>query len=373
MFRRPVYMEVNLSCIKKNFQAVKKRVGKDVEVIAVIKGNAYGMGAGPIAWALREAGARFFAVATIDEALELREAGITNSILVLTVPTIADALDFVRYGITATISDLSMARALSQWGLHFRKKVPVQIKIDTGLGRSGLLPTCAKQSVAEINSMPNLSIDGIYTHFATAHRKDHQFLNEQFRIFKDVTDSMKKQGVQLGIRHCCNSSAILSAEPEKYLDAVRSGAALLGLYVSDEVDRTIDLQFSFEFKSRVTALRRHSKNSSIGYDRAFMLNKDEIVGIIPLGVADGYPCELEGRGEVLIQGQRCPVLAVCSDQTMVLVTEVQNIAVEDEVVLIGSQKKDKITYYEVTKKAGIGITNILHNISKRVQRVYVES
>ena len=376
MYLRPTRMEVRLDNIKANCRAihghVMKATGKDTRIFGVIKANAYSLGAIPVAWALREAGVRDFIVATADEALELRSGGITDPVLVLGASPYEAASEYVRYGIRATITDLEMAEALSAASCKLGKKASVHIKVDTGMGRIGFRPDETAEIVSRVAALPGVECEGIFTHFATSDCSDLSYTKEQHELFLEALESLRKKGISIPIRHCCNSGATLSF-PEWGMEGVRPGQLLAGMYPTDEVPRSIPILPGFSFKTAISALRSLPGGSGISYGLTYHTSTEERLAVLPVGYADGFSRDLSNRGEVLIHGVRCPVVGrICMDQCMVNVSGLPDAKVGDEVVIIGCQGEEEISIYEYAEKLGTIVAAIGAMISKRVPRVYLD-
>ena len=258
MTLRPTRMEVRLDNIRANYGAIRKHLdehgGAAAKIFGVIKANAYNLGAVPVAWALREAGADYFIVATPDEALELRAGGIVDPVLVLGASPYEAAPEYVRYGIRATITDMEMAHALSAAAEKLGKKAFVHIKIDTGMGRIGFRPDEATETVARIAALPGVVCEGAFTHFATADDADLAYVHEQHALFLKALDLIAAKGITIPLRHCCNSGGTLSF-PQWAMDGVRPGQIVCGMYPTEHVPRSLPVLPGFSFKTAVAALR----------------------------------------------------------------------------------------------------------------------
>ncbi len=369
---RPTRMEVSLDNLRYNYRLIRDHV-KGTRVIAVVKANAYNLGIIQAAWALRGAGADFFAVATPDEAIELREGGITSPVLVLGTSPYSVAGEYVRHGIRASITDPAMAKALSEEAVRQNRKAFVHIKVDSGLGRIGFIPGHTLDVVEEVVSLPGIEAEGVFTHFATADIGDMTYTREQYRRFMDSLEQLSAKGIRFRMRHCCNSAATLET-PEMALDAVRPGQIIAGIYPAPEVKRSIILKSCFEFKTAIGLIRELPPGTGISYGLDYVTEKNERIAQLPVGYADGYFRELWNKGaEVLVHGVRCPVVGrICMDQMMVNVSSVPNAAVGDEVVLIGSQEGEKITIDEIAEKMGTLTCMPQTMIGKRVPRIYID-
>ena len=369
---RPTRMEVSLDNLRYNYRLIREHV-KGARVIAVVKANAYSLGIIQASWALRGAGADFFAVATPDEAIEMREGGITSPVLVLGTSPYSVAGEYVRLGIRAAITDLMMARALSTEAVRQGRKAFVHIKIDSGLGRIGFIPGYTLEAVEDIVSLPGIEAEGAFTHFALADTGDMTYTREQYSRFLKALEQLSSKGIRFRMRHCCNSAATLET-PEMALDAVRPGHIIVGMYPSPEVKRSIIVKPCFEFKTSIGLIRELPPGTGVSYGLDYVTEKNERIAQLPVGYADGYYRELWNKGaEVLIGGVRCPVVGrICMDQMLVNVTAVPKASVGDDVVLIGKQGGEEITLDEIAGKMGTLACVPPTLISKRVPRVYID-
>ncbi|HCR39060.1 MAG TPA: alanine racemase [Synergistaceae bacterium] len=369
---RPTRMEVSLDNLRYNYRLIREHV-KGARVIAVVKANAYSLGIIQASWALRGAGADFFAVATPDEAIEMREGGITSPVLVLGTSPYSVAGEYVRLGIRSAITDPMMARALSAEAVRQGRKAFVHIKIDSGLGRIGFIPGYTLEAVEDIVSLPGIEAEGAFTHFALADTGDMTYTREQYSRFLKALEQLSSKGIRFRMRHCCNSAATLET-PEMALDAVRPGHIIVGMYPSPEVKRSIIVKPCFEFKTSIGLIRELPPGTGVSYGLDYITEKNERIAQLPIGYADGYYRELWNKGaEVLIGGVRCPVVGrICMDQMMVNVTAVPKASVGDDVVLIGKQGGEEITLDEIAGKMGTLACVPPTLISKRVPRVYID-
>lgn len=367
---RATRMEVNLSNLKANFRAIRRHIGSGPEIFAVVKADAYGHGVLPVCGALSEAGCRRFAVAIPDEAFELREGGVTVPILVLGPSPERSIKEYVRRDITATVTDLSFARALGAEAVRQGKRIPVHVKVDTGMGRIGFLPREIPEVLDELLSLPGLFLEGMFTHFATADERRLDFTDYQFAGLKEALDAAKAKGIHLPLRHACNSAGILAC-PDKYLDGVRPGVILYGMSPSGECPRPFGLLPTFEVKTEVSLVRELRRGSGVGYGLKYMTRGTERIAVLPVGYADGYSRALSMKVDVLIGGKRVSHAGnICMDQTMVNVTGM-DVKIGDEAVLIGRQGEEKITPEEIAAVRNTINYEVPIMFLKRVPRVYV--
>jgi alanine racemase len=340
--------------------------------MAVVKADAYGMGAVPVVRALKEEGADFFAVATPDEAIELREAGINDSILILGASPYEAADICVRLNLGTTVTDLKMAEALSSAAQRQNRPAPIHLKIDSGMGRLGFSPAEAAKAAEQIHNLPGIRFDGIFTHFATSDEKDLAFTREQFRIFSSVAESIKKAGISVRMTHCCNSGALMAGLTEMFCDAVRPGHILHGIMPSKDCGRAIHITPCFEVKTEIAAIRELPPGSGISYGRTYTTKGPERVAVLPVGYADGFNRRLSNGTDVLIRGKRCPLRGrICMDQCVVDISLLDRAEVGDEVVLIGRQGGESIDIEEMADKLLTNTATIPLSFTSRVPRVYV--
>ena len=367
---RATRMEVSLKNIVSNFHAIRTHIGANPEIFAVVKADAYGHGAVPVASALLEGGCRRFAVAIPDEAFELREGGITAPILVLGPSPERSARDYVRHEITPTVTDLPFARALSAEAVRAGKKAAVHVKVDTGMGRIGFLPGDIPEVLDELSLLPGIVIEGMFTHFAVADEARLEYTARQFDGLTRSLEAAEKKGISIPLRHACNSAGILAC-PEMYLDGVRPGIILYGMWPSRECPRPIELKPTFEVKTEIAFVKDLPAGSGVGYGLRYMTRGAERIAVLPVGYADGYSRALSMKLDVLIGGRRVPHSGnICMDQTMVNVTGM-DVKAGDEVVLLGRQGDEAITPEEVGALRNTLNYEVPIMFLKRVPRVYL--
>jgi len=341
------YIEVDLDAIAHNVRTLKEFIGPSVELFAVIKANAYGHGLVPVAQTVLKHGVSRLAVGRLGEGLELRQAGITAPVLALCYLMPDELRVAVECDLVPAVGEMESALVVSELGAARRKPVPVHVKIDTGMGRYGVMPDEAVAFFNQIATLPGLVVEGIFTHFASAEARDKTFTREQFQIFQDVLAELSAAGHPMPLLHAANSAAALDL-PETHLDAVRSGLALYGLYPSDEVSHALPLKPALTLKSHVASVRQLPAGASISYGRTFITPRPMPVALVPIGYGDGYHRLLSNRGAVLINGRRAPIVGrVCMDQVVVDTSGCGPVALNDEVVLIGEQGNERITVEEI--------------------------
>ncbi len=366
MLNRDAWAEINLAAIRHNLTEIRRHIQPKAKLCAVVKANAYGHGALEVSKVAVEIGANFLAVATVEEGLELRRAGFTLPILILGLIPYDAAEIVVENKITATVSDFELAEKISVAALKFDTQAKIHLKIETGMGRIGILPNDAVEIAEKISKLPNVEIEGIFSHFADADSPDKTFTIRQLETFKNICDKISARGIKIKIRHIAESAAILEI-PAAHLDMVRAGIITYGLYPSETVKHTIELQPAMKLVAKVVYVKEISAGTSIGYGREFIAAKASKIATVPLGYADGYIRAYKGF-HVEIRGNSAPVAGrVCMDQFMVDVTEIPNVKIGDEVILFGS---DKISIDDAARHLQTINYEITCLVSERVPRIY---
>jgi alanine racemase len=366
-----VWAEVDLDAIAHNVAAIKRHVGDSVVVMAVVKANAYGHGAEPVARTALDSGASWLAVNRLGEGVELRQAGIDAPILVMGYTPATGAAKAVAHNLRLTVASTAVAEALSTAAALAGRCVPFHIKIDTGMGRAGLLPDEVLSFVRQSRRLPGLLLEGAFTHFAVADAADKDYTHRQFAMFLKIIATLEQEGIQIPLRHVANSAATLDL-PEMHLDAVRPGIAIYGLRPSSGVGPALPLRPALALKSRVGRVRTLSPGSSISYGRTFVTQRPTPVALVPVGYGDGYLRLNSNRGTVLIHGQRAPIRGrICMDQFVVEITGIEDVQADDEVVLIGRQGDDVLSAEEVALWGETINYEVVTQLMPRVPRVYL--
>ena len=364
------WAEIDLDAIAANVDLFKRFVGKSVEVIAVVKANAYGHGAVIIAGVALANGATRLAVHRVVEGIELRKAGIEVPILIMGYLPPDGAKLAVEWRLTPSIITIETAEALSEESIRQDKKTSVHVKLDSGMNRYGVMPDEVMNYIYNVSKFPGIGVEGIFTHFATADSADQTHVNRQLEIFINVLTTLHRNGFEIPLVHAANSAAIMKL-PKSYFNAVRLGIAMYGMKPSDEWQPVFDLNPALTLKSRVSRVRELPPDSGISYGRTFVTQRITKAALIPVGYGDGYHRSLSNKGCVLIRGERAPILGrVCMDQFIVDVSHIPGVAIEDEVVLIGKQNENWITADEVAKWAGTINYEISTSLLPRVVRIY---
>ena len=371
------WAEIDLEAIKHNVRALRRLIAP-AQFTAVVKANAYGLGAIPIAKAALEAGATGLAVASCEEGQELRRAGIAGPILVLGYVPEDLAGATLDADLTLTVNSLDMAQALSRAAQLRRRTrpVPVHLKLDTGLHRYGLEPQQALELCRLIATLPGLELQGLYTHFASGDEADRCFVLEQKRRFDLTHQMLEGHGFFFPQLHLSNSASAITVKEARY-SFVRFGLALHGYHATPEVmeearQAGLFLKPALTLKSIVVRLSELPAEETVGYNRTYKALENRRVALIPVGYADGYRRSLSNKGEVLIKGQRARVLGrVSMDQIVVDVTDIAGIEEGDEAVLIGRQGKDEISLEQIAEWCDTITHEILTGLGRRVKRVYL--
>lgn len=368
------WAEINLDNIAHNVRAVAKNVGKMTEIMAVVKADAYGHGVMETIPTLIENGASRLAVSMLDEAIQLREIGVTVPVLVLNYTDPVRAEEIINNNITQTVFSHDLAQALSKAAVKLGKQARIHIKIDTGMSRVGFQPGYkAVKDAVEINNLPGIVIEGLFTHFASADEVEREFTRLQFERFETIINELNRIGILIPVKHIANSAAIIKY-PFICLDMVRPGIILYGLYPSKDIDRNcIDLKPAMELKARVILVKELDAGTPISYGRIYETTRKSIIATLPVGYADGYSRLLSNCGRVLIHGQYAPVVGrVCMDQCMVDVTDIPGVKTGDEAVLIGHQGDNEITADEIADITGTINYEVVCLVGKRIPRVYIK-
>ena len=370
---RRVYAKVDLDAIASNMKAMKALLPEQTGMLGVVKADAYGHGAVPVARAI-EPYVSGFAAATAEEAVQLRKAGLKGLILVLGVPFPEDFEDLIRWEIRPAVFEWEQAKELSRLALLCHKVLHIHLAVDTGMSRIGMKPgEEALELVKRVSCLKGIRIEGIFTHFSRADEKDLSCTEEQLNAFEAFDRQLREQGIRIPLRHCSNSAAIVGGLSSNQLELCRAGIALYGLYPSGEVRKDLAaLTPALELISCVSCLRDIGPGTAVSYGGTFVADRPMRIATIPVGYGDGYPRSLSGKGAVLIHGQRAPILGrICMDQFMVDVSHIPDVRNFDEAVLLGFQGGEHISAEEIAEASGGFHYEILCGLNKRIPRVYI--
>lgn len=371
---RPVWAEINLSNLDYNIKNIKAKLGSGTKIIGVVKADGYGHGSVKVAEVLRANGVDTFAVSTLQEAIVLREAGATEQIISLSLTPNFYSNVLVEYDITPVISSLENARAISKTAAEVGKTVSGFIAADTGMGRIGYLTwdENAVSEIKEISQLPNFKIAGLFSHMSTADSADKTFSRQQEQCFNEFYDKLIAAGIEIPMRTFANSASVMEL-PSVYFDAVRPGIILYGCYPSDEVDKSsLSLKPVMSVKATISHLKDVPAGFSVSYGREFISKRPSKIATIALGYADGYPRPYAPKGEVIVNGVKAPLAGnICMDQCMIDVTDVPDVKVGDEVIIMGSDGKNTILADDIAKATGTINYEIICAFGQRLPKVYV--
>lgn len=375
MFRhlRAVWAEVDLDKLAYNMREIR-RLANSKEIIAIIKADGYGHGALDIAPTLLENGATRVGVAVLNEAVELRRGGIECPIMVLgfTPPSLIDTL--LRYDIEQTVYSYDLAKSISDMAKKKNKVAKIHIALDTGMGRIGFL--CSDESVEEvyrISRLPNVVIEGLFSHFSSADEREKSYTKSQFDKFNTFYDKLMERNININMRHIANSAAIIDF-PKSHFEAVRPGIILYGYYPSQDIFKDkINLKPVMSLKTNIVHIKKLPAGEYISYGRKFRTSRESMIATLPVGYADGYTRLLFNKAKVIVNRSFAPVIGrICMDQCMIDVTEVKDVKIGDEVILMGEQDSLKFTADDIADLIGTINYEVTCMISKRVPRVYIK-
>ncbi len=374
--RRAVWAQIDLDAAAHNMRQIRKHVGPDVKIAAVVKANAYGHGSVELAKTFAENGADCFAVSSLDEAVELRRyAHIDKEIFILGHTDARRTEELLTYDIEPAVFNLKNAEFFSQEAQRLGKPLRVHIAVDTGMSRVGFqVNEFSVSEIKAIAALPNIEIRGMFTHFAVSDIKDKTFTREQYGHFRWMCKRMEEEGIHIALRHCCNSAAALEL-PEYYCDMVRPGIIMYGCEPSPDVDiKPYDLRPVMSLRCCIAHVKLIDAGATVSYGRHYTAPSRRKIATLPVGYADGYSRILSGKVDVLYHGHRVPqVGAICMDQCMIDVSGEANVHAGDEVVLFGRQGDSFIPIEEIAAVCGTINYEIMCNISRRVPRVYMKN
>jgi alanine racemase len=367
---RPTCCTIDGEALRGNFRQIRKKIGATSKILSVVKANAYGHGAAVVAQILAQEGSDAFGVATVEEGVELRRAGIRAPVLVLA-GTYHEQLEAVlSHRLTPVICSLEMLREVESAARQSGQTLNFHLKVDTGMGRIGLLANEVDSWLAALGELKALRLEGVLSHFSQAESVEGEYTRNQLALFCDLIERLRSAGYQPRFVHMANSAAVITL-PAAYFSMVRPGLMLYGAYPSPHMAAQIELKPVLSWKTKILQLKNVPRGTRISYGGTFVTSKESIIATLPLGYADGYHRLLSNRAVVLIQGQRAPVVGVvCMDLTMVDVTAIRNLKQGDEVVLVGKQGGEAISVGEMASWANTIPYEILTSISARVPRYY---
>ena len=372
---RATRAEIDLQAFRHNFQNLRSHISPQTRIIAVVKADAYGHGALPCARVAVECGADYLGAGVIEEGIELRQSGLDAPILILGSIFPDEAEDLVRHDLATIVCTLPLAQALAKEAEKQNKTASVHIKVDTGMNRLGVLPENLPELLNQIRNLPNLKIEGVSTHFASADDEVISITQAQLKKFQASLAYLKQDDRPL--IHCSNTSALFKF-PESHFDMVRPGLILYGALPSTSLQAVLSEKENLspfkpvmQWKSRIILVKSIAKGQPVSYSGSFTTKRGSLIATLPVGYADGLHRSLSNKMDVLIRGKRAPQIGnICMDMTLIDVTEIQDVQAGDEVVLFGKQEGQTITVDEMATKSGTIPYEILCNIGKRVPRIY---
>lgn len=373
---RPAWAEINLSNLDYNIKSIRAKVGPDREMIGVIKADGYGHGSVMCAEVLRQNGVKTFAIATLQEAITLREAGAKEDIIMLGLTPDMYADTIVEYDITPVVCDSANAKAISDAAAKAGKIVSGLIAVDTGMGRIGYLADEIESAIFDIKKiamLSNFKIKGMFSHMSTADAYDKTYSHQQEAKYNAFYEALTKAGIKIPFRTLANSASIMEL-PTIHFDAVRPGIILYGCYPSDEVDKNqLSIKPVMSVKANIVHLKDVPENFSVGYGRKYISQKPSRIATIALGYADGYPRPYSSQAKVIVNGVVCPIAGnICMDQCMIDVSAVPNVKVGDEVIVMGTDGVNTILADDIANATGTINYEICCAFGQRLPKVYVK-
>jgi len=367
---RPSWIEVNLDAVAFNVRQVKAFLG-DTALLAVVKADAYGLGAVAVAKVVMENGAARLGVVALDEAVELRQAGITAPILNMG-PIAPDQAHFVlEYDLEQMVFQIEVARALSQAAANRNISAKVHFKIDTGMSRYGVSYKEAVPFFRELAALPNVQIIGAMSHFPVSDAVDKSFALLQIHRFKEIRQALQQEGHHIPLWHICNSGGTLDL-PEAHFDLVRVGLMLYGYFPSKDVRRPFALKPAMTVKTKITALRTLERGDTVGYGRRFIAEKEERIAVLPIGYVDGYDRGLRNVGQVLLRGKKAPIVGgLCMDACFIKVTGLPDVQIGETVTIMGRDGEEEVSPHDIADLIGSVSYEVIARFGKRLPRIYL--
>jgi len=377
-----VWRQIDLNAIGHNIKTLKSLTRDETAFMAVVKADAYGHGAVRVSKKALESGATHLGVARVHEALELREAGISAPILVFGYILEREVDKLMTLGITATVSDLETASMLSERAVARSTTLKAHLKVDTGMGRLGILPDsrradskegAALDEAAAIAALSGLELEGIYTHFAAADSRDKSYSLYQLQTFMEFVQALKDRGIRFPLVHGANSAALMELA-RTHLNMVRAGIAIYGLAPSGEVDiGHLNLKPAMEIRSIVSSVKEVPALFKVSYGMTYATQKKTVIAAVPIGYADGFSRLFSSRGEMIVRGRRATIAGrVCMDQTLIDVGEIPGVTPGDSVVILGSQGRESITADQMAETLGTINYEVVSSLTARVPQIYSE-
>ncbi|HEV2395062.1 MAG TPA: alanine racemase [Verrucomicrobiae bacterium] len=367
---RPAWIEIDLSQLRRNFQAINRHKAAEVRVLGVVKDEAYGHGALPVARIAMECGVDFFGLSTLDEAIMLRQHGIQARLLLLGDRHEAEHPDCIRHSLTCCLSEPRAVEHLGRLAANAGRRVPVHMKINTGMNRYGVCWEQAASLAALICSMPALRLEGVLSHFAQSDETDKSFAKLQLARFNLVLEEMAQRGIPVELRHLSNSGGFLDL-PQAHFDMVRVGILPLGVYPSSVCRRLPGIEPAMTVKARIAAIQELQPGDTVGYGMRYAATSPRRIAVLPLGYGDGFP-RVRNQGCALVHGQRVPIVGgVAMDALTVDITEAPEAQLWDEAVLMGRQGQEEISVHELAKLKNSVSYDVLAGWRARLPRIFL--
>jgi len=365
------WLEVDLAAIEQNVRAVREFVGPGTQVMAILKADGYGHGAVAAARAVARGGATWLGVASAAEGIQLREAGVETPILILGTGFPGQAEDVVGNRLSQTVANGEVPEALSAAAARAGAEAGVHIKVDTGMGRLGVLPEQVVAFARRLLALPGLRLEGVFSHLATAEEEDTAYALGQFARFQQALQALQEAGIPVPLRHVANSAAVLNFR-QMHLDLVRTGLLAYGIAVFRCDHRGLRLRPALTWKSRLAFIKRVPAGTPLSYGRTYVTPRETTIATVPVGYADGYCRVLSNRGALLVRGRPFPVAGrVCMDHILLDMGDEPDLRVGEEVVLIGRQEGAEITANEVASAQGTVVHEVVARLGKRLPRIYL--
>lgn len=371
MSNHPTSATIDIPSLRHNISLIRNKIGPTCQLLTVVKANAYGHGAIELASYLQKMNIDMLGVAYVDEGCAIRKAGIKLPVLVMGGALSEEIESAIINDLTLSISDVNTARAINTLASRLKRSAKVHIDIDTGMGRLGLKYEEAKKSIIDINKLRYISLEGIFTHLATSEDEDYDYTNYQFDRFMHLREAIVEKGHK-GIKfHIANSGAVIQ-HPLTYLDLVRVGIMIYGVAPTARLQTTLPIKPIMSLKTRIIQIKRMSCGESISYNRSYICKSDKLIGVIPVGYADGLAKSMSNKAHVLVNGIRAHILGtICMDLSIIDLTDVGEADIGHEVILIGNQGKASITVHDWAQWQDTIPYEVLCSIGMRVKRVYI--
>lgn len=366
-----VQADIDLDAIQSNIRNTRDILHKDTKIMAIIKADGYGHGAIAVGKSI-DSYVDAFGIATVQEGIELRRAGFIKPILILGFNPALYINEAIEHDLIQTVFDYDTAMAIAEEARRIKKKAKIHIKLDTGMTRIGFTNSQVSiEVIKKIAQLEDIEIDGIFTHFASADKKDKNSANRQLKHYLEFVAKLEKENITIPVKHASNSAGIIDM-PEANLNMVRSGISTYGLYPSEEVNKSqLLLKPALQLKSHIVFVKEVEAGIGVGYGSTYITSKRTKIATIPVGYGDGYPRQLSSKGRVLVRGKSAPILGrICMDQFMIDVTEIEGVVTGDLVTLIGTDDDQAISVEEMSALAGSFNYEFVCNLGKRIPRVY---